>query len=176
MSSICAEISAQSIQQHAQATGLVTKSSHLCALFTFITDAQSFTCSVGSGEACPVAFCPGDEVTYTCDVGTAMGNTIWSFSKGSCFPMNSFNEIVLLQSSAAKCYIGSYVCQAFTATNEHPGANQPCTVSLLTVDLDKALNNTVIQCLNLPLVGTSVEIGSATLVKEDEEICFCCML
>ena len=174
-SSICAEIRAQSIQQHAQATGLVT---HLCALFTFITDAQSFTCSVGSGEACPVAFCPGDEVTYTCDVGTALGSTIWSFSKGSCSPTSSFyNQIVLLQSSVANCYIGSYLCHAFTATNVYPGANQPaCTVSLLTVDLDKALNNTVIQCLNVPLLGTSVEIGSATLVKEDEEICFCCML
>ena len=89
-------------------------------------------------------------------------------------PSSSYSDIVLLQSAFAMCYNGSYSCQAFTATNVYPGANQPCTVSLLTVDVENALNNTVIQCLNVPTLKTPAVVGNATLIKEDEQICFCC--
>ena len=59
------------------------------------------TCLLGSGEACPETFCPGDEVEYTCDVGTPLGNTVWAFPAGTCEEQN--NEIILLQSGINDC-------------------------------------------------------------------------
>ena len=64
------------------------------------TDAQ-LTCLLGSGEACPETFCPGDEVEYTCDVGSPLGNTVWSFPAGTCEDEN--DEIILLQFAHADC-------------------------------------------------------------------------
>ena len=147
---------------------------HVCSISPNHADAQSFTCSVGSGDACPVAFCPGDEVTYTCDVGTARGNTVWEFTEGTCEEEN--DEIVLLQTAGVSCFNSISVCQGFVAENIDPGPNQPCTVSILTVNLSKAANETVIKCLNIPLSGNAIEIGNATLSKTEDKICFCCKL
>ena len=137
-------------------------------------DAQSFTCSVGSGGACPVAFCPGDEVTYTCDVGTPLGSTVWSFPEGTCEEEN--NEILLIQSAGANCINSIGACQGFVAENIDLGAGQPCTVSILSVNLSRAANDTIITCLNVPPIGSPAEIGSATLLKTEDKLCFCCKL
>ena len=109
-----------------------------------------------------MAFCPGDEVTYTCDVGTAIGNTKWSFSEGNCD-----DEFLILSQKADKCSSSKSSCGAFGVTNSDPGAGQPCTVSMFTVDVSKVANGTVIRCLNIGLSGKT-EIGSATISKEGQ--------
>ena len=114
-----------------------------------------------SGGACPVAFCPGDEVTYTCDVGTAMGNTKWSLSEGNCNDSG-----IIMSQKADKCASSKGVCGAFNATNTDQGAGQPCTVSMVTVDLSNVTNGTVIRCLNVGLTSTGV--GSATISKDGQ--------
>ena len=118
---------------------------------------------MGSGAACPVAFCPGDEVTYTCDVGTAYGSTVWSFPEGTCNEKN--NEVVLLQSSFAECASGVYTCGGFSARNIDLGEGQHCTVSKLMVDLNKAASETAVKCLNIQTNGSFNEVGKADITK-----------
>ena len=121
-------------------------------------DAQSFTCSVGSGGACPVAFCPGDEVTYTCNVGTVMGATEWRLPDGTC---GSPSTISLAQSGACSTLTGT--CGPFSAANDgSDGTN--CLVSSLTVTASTDLNNTLIQCINVDLSNNPTEVGSAVLI------------
>ena len=107
-------------------------------------------------------FCPGDVVTYTCDVGTAIGNTKWSFSEGNCI-----NDGVTLQQNGDQCASSKGVCGAFNATNTEPEAGQSCTVSVVTVELSKVANGTVIKCLNVGLNVASAEVGNATILKDD---------
>ena len=125
---------------------------------------------MGSGGACPVAFCPGDEATYTCDVGamSQVGNTKWSFSEGSC----NNNHIILKRKaeSDTDCASSKSVCGAFNATNSDPGAGQPCTVSMVTVDLSNVTNGTIIRCLNVD-DSTSTEVGSAAILKGQSAYC-----
>ena len=118
---------------------------------------------MGSGDACPVAFCPGDEVTYTCDVGTAYGSTLWSFPEGTCKEKN--NEIVLLQSYLANCASGIHACGGFSVRNLDLGEGQHCTVSKLMVDLNKTASKTAVYCLNSLANGSFIEIGKADITK-----------
>ena len=127
------------------------------SLFFLSTDAQSFTCSVGSGEACPVAFCHGDEVTYTCDVGTIMGVTEWNLPDGTC---GSPSTIVLTQFGG--CSTATGTCGPFSAANDgSDGTN--CLVSSLTVTASTDLNNTLIQCNNVDLMNNPTQVGSTVL-------------
>ena len=137
---------------------------HNAYIFTYcnytymsLSDAQSFTCSVGSGGACPVAFCPGDEVTHTCDVGTVMGTTQWTLPNGTC---GSRSVITLAQSGV--CSDADDTCGPFSAANDgNDGTN--CLVSSLTVTTSTDLNNTLIQCTNVDLSNNPTEVGSTTL-------------
>ena len=119
----------------------------------FLTDAQSFTCSVGSGAACPLAFCPGDEVTYTCDVGTLMGASEWRLPNGTC------GDSVISLFQFGTCSTDADTCGPFSAAND--GTN--CLVSSLTVTASTDLNNTLIQCNNVDLSNNPTEVDSAVL-------------
>ena len=120
------------------------------------TDAQSFTCSVGSGGACPVAFCPGDEVTYTCDVGTVMGATEWKLPNGTC------GDSVISLSQFGTCATDDDTCGPFSAVNDgSDGTN--CLVSSLTVTASTDLNNTLIRCKNVGLSNSVTQVDSAIL-------------
>ena len=111
---------------------------------------------MGSG-ACPVAFCPGDEVTYTCDVGTVMGATEWRLPDDTC---GSPSAIALIQFGA--CSTDDDTCGPFSAAND--GSDGPnCLVSSLTVTASTDLNNTLIQCINVDLMSNPTVVGSTTL-------------
>ena len=123
-------------------------------IYTIFTDAQSFTCSVGSGGACPVAFCPGDEVTHTCDVGTLMGATEWRLLNGTC------DDSVISLNQFGSCSDADGTCGPFSAANDgSDGTN--CLVSSLTVTATTDLNNTLIQCSNVDLLNNPTGVGSA---------------
>ena len=134
-----------------------------CAMILSILPAD-FTCSVGSGGACPVAFCPGDEVTYTCDVGTAMGTTQWGLPDGTC----NDSAIPLAQSGACSNLAGT--CGPFSAANDgSDGTN--CLVSSLTVTASTDFNNTLIQCNNVDLMSNPTEVGNSTLFTDTIGTC-----
>ena len=104
--------------------------------------------------------CPGDSVSYICDVDVA-DNTLWYFPDGTCDSMH--NRIVLIHSSA-RCMNATNVCGPFTAENCDPGEDQPCTVSTLNVDLSEVANGTLIRCYVTSLSNHD-EVGNATIVK-----------
>ena len=112
---------------------------------------------MGSGGACPVAFCPGDEVTHTCDVGTVMGTTQWTLPNGTC---GSRSVITLAQSGV--CSDADDTCGPFSAANDgSDGTN--CLVSSLTVTASTDLNNTLIQCNNVDLSNNPTQVDSTAL-------------
>ena len=109
---------------------------------------------MGSGGACPVAFCPGDEVTHTCDVGTLMGATEWRLPNGTC------DDSIISLNQFGSCSDADGTCGPFSAANDgSDGTN--CLVSSLTVTATTDLNNTLIQCSNVDLLNNPTEVGSA---------------
>ena len=105
--------------------------------------------------------CPGDNVSYICDVDVA-DNTLWYFPDGTCDSMG--NRIVLLN-AVENCMNGTNMCGPFTVENCDPKeTDQPCTVSTLNVSLSEVANGTVIRC-NTSTLANIIEIGTATIVK-----------
>ena len=88
------------VAPHSECGSAVCTQQHVLSSCIIHPDAQ-LTCQLGSGEACQETFCPGDEVEYTCDVGTPLGSTVWAFPAGTCEDEN--NEINLFQSGLANC-------------------------------------------------------------------------
>ena len=110
--------------------------------------------------------CPDDNISFTCDVETEAGSTVWEFSNGTCELMG--NRFPLIHKSE-NCRNASNVCGPFTAHNCDPGDDQYCTVSTLTIqDLSKVANGTVIQCYNHSFPFKYDVIGTATIVKEGQ--------
>ena len=108
---------------------------------------------MGSGEACPVAFCPGDEVTYTCDAtGTVAGNTLWILPDETCA-----SSAIVLPQFGSVCSTTKGDCGPFSAAN-----SESCLVSTLTFIAAIELNNTLINCTDSSSSGES-ELGSSVL-------------
>ena len=80
--------------------------------FLLCTDAQSLPCSVDSGGVCSDVVCPGDVVTYTCDVTAVMGSTVWRFPTGTC----TDDAIALAQTIG--CAAATGMCDPFDAANQ----------------------------------------------------------
>ena len=111
---------------------------------------------MGSGAACPVAFCPVDGVTYTCNVGTAMGTTQWGLPDGIC------NDSAITLAQSGICSADADTCGPFSAANDgSDGTN--CLVSSLNVTASTDLNNTLIQCTNVDLSNNPTQVGGAVL-------------
>ena len=128
--------------------------------FLLCTDAQALLlCSVDSGGACPDVVCPGDVVTYTCDVTTVMGSTVWSLPAGTC--TDSDDAIALTQTTG--CAAATGVCGPFEAVNQ-PDVGGQCLVSTLTVTASLDISNSLIQCTNQPPVGDVVPVDNAALL------------
>ena len=115
---------------------------------------------MGSGGVCPDVVCPGDVVTYTCDVTAVMGATVWWLPAGTC--ADTDDAIGLAQTTGCAGSTG-ITCGPFEAANQ-PAVGGVCLVSTLTVTASHDISNSLIQCTNQPLVGDPVPVGNTTLL------------
>ena len=127
--------------------------------FLLCTDAQSLPCSVDSGGVCPDVVCPGDVVTYICDVTSVVGSTVWRLPAGTC--TDTDDAIGLTQTTGCSAATGA--CGPFEAANQ-PDVGGQCLVSTLTVTASLDISNSLIQCSNDPTPGDAVLVGNATLL------------
>ena len=126
--------------------------------FLLCTDAQALPCSVDSGGVCPDVVCPGDVVTYTCDVTAVMGSTVWRFPTGTCT-----NDAIGLAQTTGCAGSTGITCGPFEAANQ-PAVGGECLVSTLTVTASHNISNSLIQCTNEPPLGDAVLVDNATLL------------
>ena len=112
-----------------------------------VESCPSFTSSVEEGRA----VCPGEELTYTCNIfddTSAFPIAVWS---GLCADSSDISIVhgILAQESGT--------CGPFTV--QATGSDGDCYTSTLTVTASPELNETVIQCSNV-----AVEVGNTTLL------------
>ena len=102
-------------------------------------------------------------MTYTCDVATVMGSTVWRLPAGTC-PEN--DDAIGLPHTTG-CSTATGMCGPFEAANK-PSVGGECSVSTLTVTASHNINNSHIECTNEPPdpLGNVVIVGDATLLVE----------
>ena len=113
------------------------------------------------------SFCPGDGVTYICEVtGTPEGNNAWILPDGTCACGRAPSDrISISQGPAGSCSSFSGDCGPFTAANAVTDGTVPCVVSTLSFTASAELHNSFIECINTNHIGTDVTtVGNATVL------------
>ena len=129
---------------------------------------QTLPCQLNGGTSCPTMICPNTAVSYTCSVGSYVGNTLWSVpSVGAC---NASSLLVSqgFPGTGLSCLttLSSAVCGPFTATNTPPlKSNTYCLNSTLSVVVTPAMNGLVVSCSSYSVSPpqTATSIGSASI-------------
>ena len=132
----------------------ITEINKLCSLISTDTDALD----IPERASCA---CPGDVLTYTCDI-TGPGNTIWDGSALDC-PSRA-NEIILRHSQFAfppgtsgSCNDGAIVARSIGVET-----NNFCFISELNITVSSSLHSKTILCIHASSLSLRI-IGISTI-------------
>ena len=132
--------------------------------------AQSMMCQVnGTVVSCPPVVCPGDQVTFTWNSSSLIGNKLWKLPNGTCSTSDTPDEMVMPQLKDY-CRDVSSTCGPFTAKNIDPGPAIPCLASNLTVIISPNMPSSLIQFGTTRLSGQIVSLYALQLTLTGKNI------